>query len=167
MAFSRHTLRFSLPSNCCLWSPLRPNKVPKYLSWVSFHRFHSFITLLRPLRVMDVLFFLFTLKSTVPSSQNMDHWSIGPAPRLARAVHHRSLRLRRLRSRREWCVSRTCSVALGLSSFDVKGEQLHLAAVKAVKMRLQSCLADQLVKGDYAEYCRFPHAGLDIIVSLK
>ena len=25
----------------------------------------------------------------------------------------------------------------------------------------------QLVKGDYAEYCRFPHAGLDIIVSLK
>ena len=25
----------------------------------------------------------------------------------------------------------------------------------------------QLVKRDYAEYCRFPHAGLDIIVSLK
>ena len=25
----------------------------------------------------------------------------------------------------------------------------------------------QLVKGDYAEYCRFPYAGLDIIVSLK
>jgi len=81
-----------------------------------------------------------------------------PTPRLAGAVHSRSLRLWRLRSRREWCVSRTCSVALGLCSLDVKGEQLHLAAIKAVQMRLQSCLADQLVKRDYAEYCRFPHA---------
>merc|ERR1712241_1191793 len=162
MAFSRHTLRFSLPSNCCLRSPLRPNKVPKYLSWVSFHRFHSFITFLRPLWVMDILVFLNHTEIDCP--QLSEH---RPTPRLAGAVHHRSFRLWRLRSRGERCVPRTCSVALGLSSLDVKGEQLHLAAIEAVKMRLQSSLAHQLVKRDYAEYCRFPHAGLDIIVSLK